>query len=595
MQEPSLELQLSTLPNNPGVYQFYDAEDKILYVGKAKNLKKRVSSYFTKNHEIGKTRVLVKKIRSIKHIVVPTESDALLLENNLIKKYQPRYNVLLKDDKSYPWICIKNERFPRIFPTRRHIKDGSEYFGPYTSMKTVKTLLDLIKSVYPLRTCNYDLSKEKIASGKYKVCLEYHLKNCKGPCEDYQDVDEYHRQIEEIREILKGNFKSSLQYFKNQMKIFAQEMRFEEAQDIKEKVAVLENYQVRTTIVNPKINNVDVFSIISDEAFAYVNYLQLSHGSIIRSHTLEIKKKLDESDADLLALAIVEIRQRFKSLTREIYVPFSVEVEQDVKITIPKLGDKKRILELSERNAKLQRQERFNQIKIMDPDRHTNRLMAQMKKDLRLSEEPRHIECFDNSNIQGTNPVAACVVFKNGKPSKKEYRHYNIKTVDGPDDFASMEEVVFRRYKRLLEEEEPLPQLIVIDGGKGQLSSALKSLDLLGLRGKIAIIGIAKRLEEIYFPGDSIPLYLDKKSESLKVIQFLRNEAHRFGITFHRNKRSAGAISSELEAIEGIGGKTVEDLLKRFKSVKRVKEASLEQLAETVGMARAKKIYESFH
>ncbi|WP_405247823.1 excinuclease ABC subunit UvrC [Cellulophaga sp. Asnod2-G02] len=595
MQEPSLELQLSTLPNNPGVYQFYDAEDKILYVGKAKNLKKRVSSYFTKNHEIGKTRVLVKKIRSIKHIVVPTESDALLLENNLIKKYQPRYNVLLKDDKSYPWICIKNERFPRIFPTRRHIKDGSEYFGPYTSMKTVKTLLDLIKSVYPLRTCNYDLSKEKIASGKYKVCLEYHLKNCKGPCEDYQDVDEYHRQIEEIREILKGNFKSSLQYFKNQMKIFAQEMRFEEAQDIKEKVAVLENYQVRTTIVNPKINNVDVFSIISDEAFAYVNYLQLSHGSIIRSHTLEIKKKLDESDADLLALAIVEIRQRFKSLTREIYVPFSVEVEQDVKITIPKLGDKKRILELSERNAKLQRQERFNQIKIMDPDRHTNRLMAQMKKDLRLSEEPRHIECFDNSNIQGTNPVAACVVFKNGKPSKKEYRHYNIKTVDGPDDFASMEEVVFRRYKRLLEEEEPLPQLIVIDGGKGQLSSALKSLDLLGLRGKIAIIGIAKRLEEIYFPGDSIPLYLDKKSESLKVIQFLRNEAHRFGITFHRNKRSAGAISSELEAIEGIGGKTIEDLLKRFKSVKRVKEASLEQLAETVGMARAKKIYESFH
>ncbi|MFI8605412.1 excinuclease ABC subunit UvrC [Cellulophaga baltica] len=595
MQEPSLELQLSTLPNNPGVYQFYDAEDKILYVGKAKNLKKRVSSYFTKNHEIGKTRVLVKKIRSIKHIVVPTESDALLLENNLIKKYQPRYNVLLKDDKSYPWICIKNERFPRIFPTRRHIKDGSEYFGPYTSMKTVKTLLDLIKSVYPLRTCSYDLSKEKIESGKYKVCLEYHLKNCKGPCEDYQDVEEYHRQIEEIREILKGNFKSSLQYFKNQMKIFAQEMRFEEAQDIKEKVAVLENYQVRTTIVNPKINNVDVFSIISDEAFAYVNYLQLSHGSIIRSHTLEIKKKLDESDADLLALAIVEIRQRFKSLTREIYVPFSVEVEQDVKITIPKLGDKKRILELSERNAKLQRQERFNQIKIMDPDRHTNRLMAQMKKDLRLSEEPRHIECFDNSNIQGTNPVAACVVFKNGKPSKKEYRHYNIKTVDGPDDFASMEEVVFRRYKRLLEEEEPLPQLIVIDGGKGQLSSALKSLDILGLRGKIAIIGIAKRLEEIYFPGDSIPLYLDKKSESLKVIQFLRNEAHRFGITFHRNKRSAGAISSELEAIEGIGGKTIEDLLKKFKSVKRIKEASLEQLAETVGMARAKKVYESFH
>lgn len=595
MQEPSLKLQLSTLPDNPGVYQFYDSDDKILYVGKAKNLKKRVTSYFSKNHEIGKTRVLVKKINSIKHIVVPTESDALLLENNLIKKYQPRYNVLLKDDKSYPWICIKNERFSRIFPTRKHIKDGSEYYGPYTSMKTVRTLLDLIKSVYPLRTCNYDLSNEKIASGKYKVCLEYHLKNCKGPCEGLQSLDEYQRQVDDIREIIKGNFKSSLHYFKHQMKALAGEMRFEEAQAIKEKIDVLENYQVKSTIVNPKINNVDVFSIISDDVFSYVNFIQLSHGSIIRSHTLEIKKKLDETDEDLLELAIVEIRQRFNSHSKEIYVPFKLAIELNLKITIPKLGDKKRILELSERNAKLFRQERFNQIKIIDPDRHTNRLMTQMKKDLRLSEEPRHIECFDNSNIQGTNPVAACVVFKNGKPSKKDYRHFNIKTVTGPDDFASMEEVVFRRYKRLVEEEESLPQLIVIDGGKGQLSSALKSLDLLGLRGKIAIIGIAKRLEEIYFPGDSIPLYLDKKSESLKIIQQLRNEAHRFGITFHRNKRSSGAISSELENIEGIGEKTIEELLKSFKSVKRIKEASLETLAGTVGMARAKKIYENFH
>ena len=595
MQEPSLKLQLSTLPDNPGVYQFYDSDDKILYVGKAKNLKKRVTSYFSKNHEIGKTRVLVKKINSIKHIVVPTESDALLLENNLIKKYQPRYNVLLKDDKSYPWICIKNERFSRIFPTRKHIKDGSEYYGPYTSMKTVRTLLDLIKSVYPLRTCNYDLSNEKIAAGKYKVCLEYHIKNCKGPCEGLQSLDEYQRQVDDIREIIKGNFKSSLHYFKHQMKALAGEMRFEEAQAIKEKIDVLENYQVKSTIVNPKINNVDVFSIISDDVFAYVNFIQLSHGSIIRSHTLEIKKKLDETDEDLLELAIVEIRQRFNSHSKEIYVPFKVAIELNLKITIPKLGDKKRILELSERNAKLFRQERFNQIKIIDPDRHTNRLMAQMKKDLRLSEEPRHIECFDNSNIQGTNPVAACVVFKNGKPSKKDYRHFNIKTVTGPDDFASMEEVVFRRYKRLVEEEESLPQLIVIDGGKGQLSSALKSLDLLGLRGKIAIIGIAKRLEEIYFPGDSIPLYLDKKSESLKIIQQLRNEAHRFGITFHRSKRSSGAISSELENIEGVGEKTIEELLKTFKSVKRIKEASLETLAGTVGMARAKKIYETFH
>ena len=595
MQEPSLKLQLSTLPDGPGVYQFYDVDDKILYVGKAKNLKKRVTSYFSKNHDNGKTRVLVKKIASLKHIVVPTESDALLLENNLIKKYKPRYNVLLKDDKSYPWICIKNERFPRIFQTRRIIKDGSEYFGPYTSVKTVRILLDLIKSVYPLRTCNYDLSQEKIDAGKYKVCLEYHLGNCKGPCEGFQNLEDYQKQIEDIREIIKGNFKSSIHYFKNQMKALAQEMRYEEAQIIKEKVEVLENYQVKTTIVNPKINNVDVFSIISDEAFAYINFLQLSHGSIIRSHTLEIKKKLDESDSELLELAIVEIRQRFNSHSKEIYVPFVVDVETDLKITVPKLGDKRRILELSERNAKFYRQERFNQIKIIDPDRHTNRIMAQMKKDLRLSVEPRHIECFDNSNIQGSNPVAACVVFKNGKPSKKDYRKFNIKTVIGPDDFASMEEVVFRRYKRLLEEDEPLPQLIVIDGGKGQLSSALKSLDELGLRGKIAIIGIAKRLEEIYFPGDSIPLYLDKKSESLKIIQQLRNEAHRFGITFHRKQRSKGAINSELQSIDGIGEKTMEDLLKNFKSVKRIKEATLEELTTKVGLSKAQKIYNTFH
>ncbi|SMG31984.1 excinuclease ABC subunit UvrC [Arenibacter troitsensis] len=595
MSHIPIEVQLSSLPATPGVYQFYDVEDKILYVGKAKNLKKRVSSYFNKTHEQGKTRVLVKKIRSIKHIVVPTESDALLLENNLIKKYRPRYNVLLKDDKTFPWICIKNEKFPRIFPTRKFIKDGSEYFGPYTSMKTIHTLLDLIKSVYPLRTCNYDLAQDKVAAGKYKVCLEYHLGNCKGPCEGYQTEEEYNRQIQEIREIIKGNFKSSLHYFKSRMKLLAQEMKFEEAQLVKDKIEVLENYQVKTTIVNPKINNVDVFTIVSDEAFAYVNFLQLSHGSIIRSHTLEIKKKLDETDEDLLQLAITEIRQRFNSHSDEIYVPFEVTLESHLKVVVPKLGDKKKILELSERNAKFFRQDRFKQIKIIDPDRHTNRIMGQMKKDLRLSMEPRYIECFDNSNIQGSNPVAACVVFKDGKPSKKEYRHYNIKTVEGPDDFASMEEVVFRRYKRLLEEDQPLPQLIVIDGGKGQLSSALKSLDSLGLRRKIAIIGIAKRLEEIYFPEDPIPLYLDKKSESLKIIQQLRNEAHRFGITFHRNKRSKAAINSELESIDGIGNKTVEELLKNYKSVKRIKEASLENLAQTIGMSKAKKIYETFH
>ncbi|MBO0321207.1 excinuclease ABC subunit UvrC [Muricauda sp. CAU 1633] len=595
MSYPPINVQISVLPNSPGVYQFYDVDGKILYVGKAKNLKKRVSSYFNKKQEYGKTRVLVKKIRSIKHIVVRTESDALLLENNLIKKLKPRYNVMLRDDKTYPWICIKNERFPRVFPTRKLIKDGSEYYGPYTSMKTVRTLLDLVKSLYPLRTCNYDLSEEKINAGKYKVCLEYHLGNCLGPCEGLQSEAEYHGQIDDIRQIIKGNLKNSIQTFKQQMKVFAEEMEFEKAQRIKEKIDVLENYQAKSTVVNPKINNVDVFSIISDETHGYVNFLQLSHGSIVRSHTLEIKKKLDETDEELLQLAITEIRQRFNSQSKEIYLPFSVSVEDTVKVSLPKLGDKRRILELSERNARFYRQDRLKQIKITDPDRHTTRIMAQMKADLRLSQEPTHIECFDNSNIQGSNPVAACVVFKNGKPSKKDYRHFNIKTVEGPDDFASMEEVVYRRYKRLLNEEEPLPQLIVIDGGKGQLSSALKSLEALGLRGKIAIIGIAKRLEEIYFPDDPVPLYLDKRSETLKIIQQLRNEAHRFGITHHRNRRSKGAIGSELESIEGIGKKTAEQLLKNFKSVKRIKEATIESLAESVGMAKAKKIYKSFH
>ncbi|MBJ6367564.1 excinuclease ABC subunit UvrC [Snuella sedimenti] len=595
MDKPTLDIQLKTLPNAPGVYQYYDAEGTILYVGKAKNLKKRVSSYFTKIHDSGKTRVLVKKIASIKHIVVDTETDALLLENNLIKKYQPRYNVMLKDDKSYPWICIKNERFPRVFSTRRVIKDGSEYFGPYTSMKTVSTLLGLIKGLYSLRTCNYHLSESKIEAGKYKVCLEYHLGNCRGACEGLETEQEYNENVKAIKEILKGNFKDSLSQFKLQMKQLAADMQFEEAQKIKEKIEVLENYQARSTIVNPKISNVDVFSITSDESYGYINFLQLSYGSIIRSHTLEVKKKLDESDRELLELAVTEIRQRFNSKSKEIYVPFKIDLGNDVKVTIPKLGDKKHILDLSLRNAKYYRMERFKQIKITDPDRHVNRIMAQMKADLRLSEEPRHIECFDNSNIQGTNPVAACVVFKDGRPSKKDYRHFNIKTVVGPDDFASMEEVVYRRYKRLLEEEQPLPQLIIIDGGKGQLSSALKSLDALNLRGKIAIVGIAKRLEELFYPNDPIPLYLDKKSETLKVIQQLRNEAHRFGIEHHRNKRSKSALNTELETIPGVGEKTIVVLLKHFKSVKRIVNAKLDELEAVVGVSRAEKIYNHYH
>lgn len=595
MSRLALDIQLQTLPHQPGVYQYFDANETIIYVGKAKDLKKRVSSYFTKTHENGKTRILVKKIANIKHIVVETETDALLLENNLIKKYQPRYNVLLKDDKSYPWICIKNERFPRIFQTRRLIKDGSEYFGPYTSVKTVYTLLDLIKGLYQLRTCNYDLSQEKIDAGKYKVCLEYHLGNCKGACEGHETVDEYDKNIIAIREILKGNFKDSLQRFKQQMNEFAKVMLFEEAQKVKEKISVLENYQSKSTIVNPKINNVDVFSIVSDESYAYVNFLQISLGSIIRSHTLEIKKKLDEADKELLEIAIIEIRQRFNSLSKEIYVPFKINIGDDFKLTIPKLGDKKHILDLSIRNAKYYRLDQLKQVKIVDPDRHANRIMAQMKVDLRLNDEPRHIECFDNSNIQGTHPVAACVVFKNGKPSKKDYRHFNIKTVEGPDDFASMEEVVYRRYKRLLDEKQSLPELIIIDGGKGQLSSALKSLDELNLRGKIAIIGIAKRLEELFYPNDPIPLYLDKKSETLKIIQQLRNEAHRFGIEHHRNKRSKTALNTELEIIPGIGEKTIVELLKHFKSAKRISYAKLDELEAVVGVSRAEKIYNYYN
>jgi len=595
MSETSLQIQIKTLPHQPGVYQYFDAEENLIYVGKAKDIKKRVSSYFTKQHENGKTRVLVRKIKSVKHIVVETESDALLLENNLIKKYKPRYNVLLKDDKSYPWICVKNERFPRVFPTRRVIKDGSEYFGPYTSMKTVKTLLGLIKGLYQLRTCNYHLTEEKVEAQKYKVCLEYHLGNCKGACEGLETEDQYHGNIDAIRQILKGNFKDSLQQFRKQMKNFADNMQFEDAQKVKEKLDILENYQSKSTVVNPKISNVDVFSIVSDESYAYVNFLQLSYGSIIRSHTLEIKKKLQEADKELLELAITEIRQRFNSNSKEIYVPFEIELGSEVKVYLPKLGDKKSILDLSERNAKYFRLDKLKQVKIIDPDRHANRIMAQMKADLRLSEEPRHIECFDNSNIQGTNPVAACVVFKNGKPSKKEYRHFNIKTVEGPDDFASMEEVVFRRYKRSLEEDQPLPQLIIIDGGKGQLSSALKSLDVLGLRKKIAIIGIAKRLEELFYPDDPIPLYLDKKSETLKIIQQLRNEAHRFGIEHHRNRRSKGALKTELENIPGVGEQTIVDLMKRFKTVKRIANAKLDELEVVIGVSRANKVYNYYH
>ncbi|MFK5891269.1 MAG: excinuclease ABC subunit UvrC [Flavobacteriaceae bacterium] len=591
MSEVDLKIQIKALPNEPGVYQYYDVDDNLLYIGKAKNLKKRVNSYFTKQHDDAKTRILVRKIKDIKHIVVETETDALLLENNLIKKYQPKYNIMLKDDKTYPWLCIKKEPFPRIFLTRRVIQDDSEYYGPYTSVRTVKVLLDLIKELYLLRTCSYDLSPKNIAQKKYSLCLDYHIGNCKGPCQGLQTEIDYDNDIQAIRNIIKGHFKKSLETFKERMHQHAADLEFEAAQQIKEKISLLKNYQVKSTVVNPTINNVDVFSIISDESFAYVNFLKISNGAIIQSHTSEIKKKLNETDKAILTLSIVEIRQRFNSQSKELFVPFKVNVGEDLKVTVPKQGDKKRIVELSTRNARYFRQERFKQIKIIDPERHSKRILAQMQKDLRLTVQPAHIECFDNSNIQGTNPVAACVVFKNAKPSKKDYRHFNIKTVVGPDDFASMEEVVFRRYRRLLDEDQSLPQLIIIDGGKGQLSSAVKSLDVLGLRGKIAIIGIAKRLEELYYPEDKVPLYLDKRSETLKIIQQLRDEAHRFGITHHRNKRSKGALNSNLTQIPGVGEKSAAALLKHFKSVKRIKLANEEELIKILGKSLGQKVY----
>lgn len=589
-----LAIQVASLPNTPGVYQFFDDKEALLYVGKAKDLKKRVSSYFSKHHEYGKTRVMVSKIAAIQHIVVATESDALLLENSMIKQHQPRYNVLLKDDKTYPYICIKNEAFPRVFATRRRINDGSKYFGPYTSMKTVKTLLELIRSVYPLRSCNYDLSEEKVQAKKYKLCLEYHIGNCGGPCQALQSEKSYDDQIDAIEGIIKGNIRPSLQVLEKGMQDYAAALEFEKAQAVKEKIRILKAYQAKSTVVNPKITAVDVFTILDDVQHAYVNYLQVQEGAVVMSNTFEFKKKLDESQEDLLSLAIVELRARYNAQSKTLFLPFAVSVSAELKVEVPKLGDKKSLVDLSLRNAKFYRQDRLKQMKVVDPDRHANRILEQAKVDLRLNELPVHIECFDNSNIQGTNPASACVVFKNAKPSKADYRKFTIKTVKGPNDFASMEEVVYRRYRRLLEEGENLPQLIVIDGGKGQLSSALKSLEILGLRGKIAIIGIAKRLEEIYFPGDSVPLYLDKRSETLKLIQQLRNEAHRFSLKFHRQKRSATAIQSELEQVPGIGTKTADKLLRHFKSVSKIKNAPLEALLSAVSPSQAQAIRSFF-
>ncbi|MCD9617825.1 MULTISPECIES: excinuclease ABC subunit UvrC [Chryseobacterium] len=593
---PSLELQLKTLPSEPGVYRYYDKNEQLLYVGKAKNLKKRVLSYFNKNLSGYRIKIMVSKIQRLETTIVNSEYDALLLENNLIKEHQPFYNVMLKDDKTYPWICIKNEDFPRIFLTRNVIKDGSEYYGPYAKVRPAKILLDTIKHIYKLRTCNLNLSPAKIAEGKYKVCLEYHIKNCEGPCEDLESKEDYDEKIDAIRGIIKGDFRKAKEYLVNQMMKLASNLKFEEAQIIKERLDILEDYQAKNTVVNPNIDDVDVFGMTSDETAAYVNFFKIRNGNIIQSFTTEIKKILEETDEDIMEEALIEIRQKFSSDSKEVLLPFHLSVEiPNVKLIVPKVGDKKRIVELSEKNAKEYRLEKLKQVQIVDPERHTNRIMAEMQKLLRMPVEPRHIEGFDNSNIQGTNPVSACVVFKDGRPSKADYRIFHPKTVEGPNDFATMEEVIYRRYKRMLDEGENLPQLILIDGGKGQLSSAVKSLRLLGLYGKITIVGIAKRLEEIFFPEDPIPLYLDKKSETLKILQRVRDEAHRFGVKHHRTRRKNSTIKSELEEIPGVGEKTIELLLSKLKSVKRIKEANLETLEEILGKSKAKVIWEFFN
>lgn len=586
---------VASLPEEPGIYQFFDKTGKIIYIGKAKRLKRRVASYFNKTHDSRKTILLVRNIVDIKYIVVETEQDALILENNLIKKYQPRYNIQLKDDKTFPWICIKNEAFPRVFYTRKVIKDGSLYFGPFTSMLLVRTLIDLFKQVYKLRTCKFNLIEENVSRGKFKVCLEYHIGNCLGPCEEHQNEFDYSRKIDEIKSILKGNIGGVIAELKNQMNEFAANLNFEDAQFAKDRLEVLQKYRSKSTVVSPTIRNVDVYSFRREEDYSYVNFLKVVDGCVIHSYTLEIKSKVVETDEDLLLSGIAEIRQKIYSNASELLVPFKPSFElTNIKYTVPQRGDKKKLLELSEKNVSYYILEKMKSKSMVKSETPAERILNTAKKDLRLTEVPIHIECFDNSNLQGSNPVAACVVFKNAKPSKKDYRHFNIKSVVGPDDYASMEEIVFRRYKRLQDESKSLPNLVVVDGGKGQLGAALMALEKLNLRGKLPIIGIAKRLEEIYYPGDSVPLYIDKNSETLKLIQKLRDEAHRFGITHHRNKRAKAMIVSELDQINGIGDKTKELLLRKFKSVNGIKKASKKELEAEVGKSKARIVFSYF-
>ncbi|BAV94654.1 excinuclease ABC subunit UvrC [Ichthyobacterium seriolicida] len=596
MATEKIDIIIKTLPALSGIYQFFNNREELLYVGKAKNIKKRVSSYFTKTHDHKKTLLLIKNIRDVKYIVVETELDALLLENSLIKKYQPKYNVKLKDDASYPWICIKKEEFPRIFITRKVIKDGSEYYGPYSSVKMAKNILDLIRDLYPLRTCNHKLTRENIEKKSFKLCLEYHIDNCNGGCCGLETNQDYFENVKIIRDIIGGNYSIAHKNFTLMMKDYAKKMEFEKAQKIKEKIHLLETHQVKSTIVNPKLKNIDVYTIYSDSNYAYINFIKISNGTITYSQNLEIKKQLEESDKELLEIGITEMRQKIHSHSRDILVPFPINIGDDnVKISVPKLGDKKKVLDLSYKNARYFRQEKLKQTQIVDPDRYTNRILEQMKVDLKLSERPIHIECFDNSNIQGNSPTSACVVFKNAKPSKKDYRHFNVKTVLGPDDFASMEEVIYRRYSRLLHEDSKMPQLIVIDGGKGQVSAAVKSLKKLDIHNSVSVIGIAKRLEELFFPNDPIPLYLNKNSDTLKVIQQMRNEAHRFSLRHHRNVRSKRAISSELDQIEGIGQNSKMKLLRELKSVSEIKNSSLVELEQILGKVKANRVYTFFN
>ena len=586
---------LSAIPHKPGCYQFFDEAGKVIYIGKAKDLKRRVASYFNREHDSPKTRILVRKIVNVKYIVVNTEEDTFLLENNLIKEFQPRYNVLLKDDKTYPSIVVKNEPFPRVFQTRNIQRDGSRYFGPYTSTASVRALLEVIRKVYKIRTCRLNLTPENIAAGKFKVCLQYHIKRCEGPCEGLQSLEDYNKNIKEVIEILKGNVGIISKKIYKEMQQCAEEFKFEEAQELKEKYLLIENFRERSTVVSSFDYNIDVFFCSVDEQSAYINYLHVVNGAIVQGYTFEYRKKMDESKEELLAMGIVEMRQRYKSESKEIIVPFIPDIElTNVEFTIPQRGDKKKLLALSEQNVKQYRVDKLKKAEILNPEQRTTRVLKAAQKDLQLKEMPLHIECFDNSNIQGSDPVAACVVFKKAKPSKKDYRHFMIKTVVGPNDYASMQEVIHRRYSRALNEGQSLPQLIVVDGGKGQLHAAVDSLKEIGLYDKIAIIGIAERLEEIYFPNDSIPLYLDKNSETLKLIQNLRDEAHRFGLAFHRNKRSKAQVVSQLDEIKGVGPVSKKKLLSHFKSIKRIKEANEDEIINVLGESKGMIVYQWF-